>query len=58
MLSNKDKRCVSIATLTAITQVAYHVVNAVGGNEIELPDPRDVLEDVSSEIKRQLAETV
>lgn len=56
MFPTKNKDCVSIATIATVTQVAFHTVQATAGNEIELPEPRDILEDVSNEVKLQLLE--
>lgn len=53
-----SKKTVTVATVTTICKVAFHVVTNAGGNEVAMPDSRDVLEDIANEIKLQLAEKV
>lgn len=57
MMSTVDNaKCVTVATLTAICEVAFHTVQQTGGNEISLPESRDILEDIANEVKLQLVE--
>jgi len=58
MSIHTNKKTVTIAAVTTICQVAFHVVTTAGGNEIAMPESRDVLEDIANEVKLQLAEKV
>lgn len=54
MSQSLTQQAKTVALLTTIVQISTKTLQIVGGNEIALPPARDVLEDVSAELKEQL----